>query len=221
MVTTSTGTGFTNTLTNSFSGLNQQPPNNPQNVSTGNSSGNGNRTRITGADPNLQILATIMENLTMNLTTNQNQQLSQILQQQSKMQQQSIQQPSTVTTTISGSIRAAVSNTSASIVRATQLANFDKLPILKGRESLYEVKTFFHRFETFAQGQAHNESLNILQTKYEGYALHIFEEAHPLVLGPSALLKLGIELFDTYRNKSIEFSPLLPEQISKRFIQML
>ena len=39
--------------------------------------------------------------------------------------------------------------------------------------------------------------------------------SHPLVLGPSALLELGIELFDTIRNKSIEFSPLLPEQISR------
>ena len=39
------------------------------------------------------------------------------------------------------------------------------------------IKTFFHRFETFAQGQTHNESLNILQTKLEGHALRMFEEA--------------------------------------------
>ena len=168
MITTSVSTQHTNTLTNAIPTLNQQQAN-FQITNTANNSGGGIGQNY-GIDPNLQMLTKIMEQLSMNQT----QQMSTILQQQAQLfnniQRQTL-------TTISGSIRDAVSSTSSSLTKATQLANFDKLPILKGRESLYEVKTFFHRFETFAQGQSHNESLNILQTKLKGYALHVFEEA--------------------------------------------
>ena len=157
---TSMGTQPTNTVTNAFSGLN------PSNSNMTNNLGGGNNSQLEGADPNLQVLADIMAKLSMN----QNHQLSQILQQQAQMQQQKL-------AAISGNIKDAISSTSSSMAKATQLANFDKLPILKGREPLHEVKVFFHRFETFAQGLTHNESLNILQTKLEGHASRIFEEA--------------------------------------------
>ena len=167
MITTSTGTQPTNTVTNVFSGFN------PQNANTANNTGEGNDLQLEGADPNLQMLAKMM----MKLPMNQNQQLNTILQQQAQIQQQQAQLQQQTLLPISGTIKDAVKGTSYSMSKATQLANFDKLPILKGRESAHEIRTFFKRFETFSRGMSHNEVLNILTTKLEGQATRIFEEA--------------------------------------------